>query len=160
MDFFTLHAAVSTAPSYYQRTFQMQYVVREQLTALRFGSLHSSQVALQTRKNKTKTEKEKTKQSENVVQRCFKTLKGNLREETARMSCHIFRHLLQGRLFESGRRCTGAFWDARVSSRSDLSPRCSLPSDAVKGIVGEREGEREARRPHLIQLQRQQNAAT
>lgn len=68
----------------------MQYVVREQLTALRFGSLHSLQVALQTRKNKTKEEKEKKKQSENVVQRCFKTLKGNLREETQRMSCHIF----------------------------------------------------------------------
>lgn len=148
MDFFTLHAAVSTAPSYYQRTFQTQYVVREQLTALRFGCLHSSQVALQTRKNKTKKkEKEKTKQSENVVQRCFQTLKGYLREETPRMSCHIFRHLLQGRLFESGRRCTGAFGDARVSSRSDLSPRCSLPSDAVKGIVGEREGEREGGSP-------------
>lgn len=66
----------------------MQYVVREQLTALRFGSLHSSQVALQTRKNKTKTEKEKTKQSENVVQRCFKTLKGNLKGRKHR-GCHV-----------------------------------------------------------------------
>lgn len=98
--------------------------------------------------------------SENAVQRSFKTLKGNLRGETVRMSCHIFRHLLERRLFESSACAWRALFFFVELARALISgPGCSLPADAVKGVTGERQSEREARRPQVIRLQRRQNAA-